>query len=320
MAAAGITEIGIIVGDTRDEIMAAVGDGSRFGVTVTYIPQDAPRGLAHCVLIAERLPRRRRLRHVPGRQHAASRASPSSSTASRPSGPARAAAPRRAAPMPPRRRSCCSQVDDPTASAWPRSTPHGEVVRLVEKPDGPAVEPGARRRLPVRPAHPRGGAPPSSRRPGASSRSPTPSSGSSTTATGCATRCCRAGGSTPARRTRCSSATGWCSRRSSAADRGHGRRGLRGRGPGRDRGRRRCSNGRGCGARPSSAPAPAARQLRRAVHLDRGRAARSSTREIEHSVVLERQPHHRHPPPGRLADRPGHRGPAAPASGPPPPG
>ncbi len=53
MAAAGITEIGIVVGDTRDEIMAAVGDGSQFGVDVTFIPQDAPRGLAHCVLIAE---------------------------------------------------------------------------------------------------------------------------------------------------------------------------------------------------------------------------------------------------------------------------
>jgi glucose-1-phosphate thymidylyltransferase len=53
MAAAGISEIGIIVGDTRAEVMAAVGDGSQFGVKVTYIPQDAPLGLAHCVLIAE---------------------------------------------------------------------------------------------------------------------------------------------------------------------------------------------------------------------------------------------------------------------------
>jgi glucose-1-phosphate thymidylyltransferase len=52
MAAAGIEEIGIIVGDTRDEVMAAIGDGSQFGVKVTYIPQDAPLGLAHCVLIA----------------------------------------------------------------------------------------------------------------------------------------------------------------------------------------------------------------------------------------------------------------------------
>ena len=52
MKAAGITDIGIVVGDTRNEIIAAVGDGSRFGVQVTYIPQDAPLGLAHCVLIA----------------------------------------------------------------------------------------------------------------------------------------------------------------------------------------------------------------------------------------------------------------------------
>jgi glucose-1-phosphate thymidylyltransferase len=52
MVAAGITDIGVIVGDTRDEVMAAVGDGSQFGADVTYIPQDQPLGLAHCVLIA----------------------------------------------------------------------------------------------------------------------------------------------------------------------------------------------------------------------------------------------------------------------------
>ncbi len=52
MVEAGITEIGIIVGDTADEIRAAVGDGSRWGASVTYLPQDAPLGLAHCVLIA----------------------------------------------------------------------------------------------------------------------------------------------------------------------------------------------------------------------------------------------------------------------------
>jgi glucose-1-phosphate thymidylyltransferase len=52
MTAAGITDLGIIVGDTADDIRAAVGDGSQWGATVTYIPQDAPSGLAHCVLIA----------------------------------------------------------------------------------------------------------------------------------------------------------------------------------------------------------------------------------------------------------------------------
>ena len=52
MVAAGITEIGVIVGDTRDEVMQALGDGSRFGASITYLPQDEPLGLAHCVLIA----------------------------------------------------------------------------------------------------------------------------------------------------------------------------------------------------------------------------------------------------------------------------
>jgi glucose-1-phosphate thymidylyltransferase len=52
MADAGIREVGIIVGDTAEEIRTAVGDGSRWGLEVTYIPQEAPLGLAHCVLIA----------------------------------------------------------------------------------------------------------------------------------------------------------------------------------------------------------------------------------------------------------------------------
>ncbi len=50
---AGITDVGIIVGDTQAEIEAAVGDGSRFGLDVTYLRQSAPLGLAHAVLTAE---------------------------------------------------------------------------------------------------------------------------------------------------------------------------------------------------------------------------------------------------------------------------
>ena len=50
---AGITDIGIIVGDTWKEIQEEAGDGTRFGVKITYIRQEAPLGLAHAVLTAE---------------------------------------------------------------------------------------------------------------------------------------------------------------------------------------------------------------------------------------------------------------------------
>jgi glucose-1-phosphate thymidylyltransferase len=54
MVDAGIREIGIVIseGDTGNAIMAAVGDGSKWDVAITYIPQAEPLGLAHCVLIA----------------------------------------------------------------------------------------------------------------------------------------------------------------------------------------------------------------------------------------------------------------------------
>jgi len=49
---AGITDVGIVVGDTAAAIQASVGDGSSFGLSVTYIRQEAPLGLAHAVLMA----------------------------------------------------------------------------------------------------------------------------------------------------------------------------------------------------------------------------------------------------------------------------
>jgi glucose-1-phosphate thymidylyltransferase len=52
IAAAGVIDVGIVVGDTAPAIEAAVGDGSKFGIKVTYIRQQAPLGLAHAVLVA----------------------------------------------------------------------------------------------------------------------------------------------------------------------------------------------------------------------------------------------------------------------------
>jgi len=54
IADAGITEVAIVVGDTENEIRQAVGDGSAFGLDITYLRQDAPLGLSHAVLIARK--------------------------------------------------------------------------------------------------------------------------------------------------------------------------------------------------------------------------------------------------------------------------
>ncbi len=49
----GITEIGMIVGERNGQVESAIGDGSHLGVQITYIFQEAPLGLAHCVAVAQ---------------------------------------------------------------------------------------------------------------------------------------------------------------------------------------------------------------------------------------------------------------------------
>src|SRR3990167_2659742 len=56
LKSAGIKEIGMIVGYTKERIQQIIdscGDGSKWGVKIKYIEQDAPRGLAHAVAISK---------------------------------------------------------------------------------------------------------------------------------------------------------------------------------------------------------------------------------------------------------------------------
>jgi glucose-1-phosphate thymidylyltransferase len=49
----GVTEVGLVVGDSADQIESAIGDGARLGLRITYLHQERPLGLAHCVHLAQ---------------------------------------------------------------------------------------------------------------------------------------------------------------------------------------------------------------------------------------------------------------------------
>jgi len=50
---AGIKEIGVILGPVKEDVRGLLGDGSRFGVKITYIDQPEPKGLAHAIAISQ---------------------------------------------------------------------------------------------------------------------------------------------------------------------------------------------------------------------------------------------------------------------------
>jgi len=125
---AGITEIGIIVGETRNEIMAAAGDGSRWGVHITYIPQDAPLGLAHCVLIAQ---------DFLGNDDFVMYLGDNMLQQGLKEFVEHFEAERRGGPSAPAARILLAHVDDPSQFGVAEVNESGGVARLVEKPEEP---------------------------------------------------------------------------------------------------------------------------------------------------------------------------------------
>jgi len=136
MVATGITEIGIVVGDTRDEVMAAVGDGSRFGAEITFIQQDAPLGLAHCVLVAEQFLGDDDFVMYLGdnmlEQHLVDFVEPFEAARQASTRPELGTAP--AAPV---AQILLAEVDDPRSFGVAAIDGSGHVTRLVEKPVDP---------------------------------------------------------------------------------------------------------------------------------------------------------------------------------------
>ena len=128
MVATGIKQIGIVVGETAPEIEAAVGDGSKWGAEITYIPQDAPLGLAHCVLIARDFLGDDDFVVYLGDNMLQQRLDELVETFER----ERAAAPDQLAAQ-----LLLAHVEDPRQSGVAVLGDDGDIVQLIEKPDEP---------------------------------------------------------------------------------------------------------------------------------------------------------------------------------------
>lgn len=123
LAAVGVTEVGVVVGETGDEVRASVGDGSAWGLAVTFVDQDEPRGLADAVLVARDFAGDEDLLMVLGDnllEHGLH------DLVAR-----RAVMPDAAAHI------LLAEVDDPRPFGVAEIAPDGRVVRLVEKPADP---------------------------------------------------------------------------------------------------------------------------------------------------------------------------------------
>jgi glucose-1-phosphate thymidylyltransferase len=120
---AGIDEIGIVIGDTGPEIRENIGDGSKWNVDITYIPQDAPLGLAHAVKISRDFLGDDRFVMFLGDNVIEGGISPLiSDFANHPEWNSQIV---------------LTEVPDPRPYGVAEISPEGEVVRLVEKPKNP---------------------------------------------------------------------------------------------------------------------------------------------------------------------------------------
>ncbi len=53
LRAAGIKDVAVILGPVKEGVVEALGDGSKYGLNITYISQPEPKGLAHAAGLSE---------------------------------------------------------------------------------------------------------------------------------------------------------------------------------------------------------------------------------------------------------------------------